>query len=164
MKTRIAIVALALGLALSLLINIFVLVQLLQFRAGALDTIVAARASLRRFGTQPITTVVQVDQMLPLSLTLPIDESFTVPVDTTYALNTVVNTTIRIPLLGPQNIAVPIQGEVPLQLTLEVPVRMTVPLSTTYHLAVNLPVQVSLPSDVLDSLDAALQQAEDSLR
>ena len=164
MKTRIALVVLALGLLLSLAINAFVVWQVLSFKAAAFNTVVSARAALSDFTMEPFTTMVQVDQVLPLAVEIPINQTFTVPIDTTYSLDTIVNTTIAIPLLGPQNIAVPIRGEIPLQLTLEIPVRMTVPISTSYHLQVSLPVEVSLPPEVLEALDQTLQEIETGLR
>jgi len=164
MKFKIIMITLAAGLILSLLVNIIVIYSLISFRANALNIIVASREGLSSLTSEPFTADVKVDQLLPLHLEIPINQTITVPIDTSYSLDTVVHTTINLPLVGPQRIAIPIREEIPLKLDLNLPIQLTIPISTEYHLDAVLPVQVSLPPETLDALEQALQNLEDSLK
>jgi len=158
------IIALTAGLAFSLLVNIFVIYSLLNFRTAALDIITAAREGLGSLISEPFTADIRVDQVLPLELEIPINQTITVPIDTTYYLDTVIHTTVNIPLIGPQRIAVPIQEEIPLQLNLDLPIQLIIPLSTTYHLDAVLPVKVSLPPEILETMEQTLLDIETGLK
>ncbi len=151
-------------LCLSLALNGYILYT----RSLAFDQAVAVldtlRAQLDDLGRQSLSTEVQIDQVVPISATLPFDYVFTVPVDTVYPLSTVVNTGFELPLLGWQDIAVPIQAEIPLQLDLDVPVQAEIPISFTYQLQMTIPIEVAWPPEILSPLQEILREAEDALR
>ncbi len=148
----------------SLALHAFTFYTLSQVRKQAAGAVAQARAGLATLGGEPIVAVVQIDQELPFSTTLPLDQSFKVPINTVYPLSTVVQTSIQIPLFGPQEIAVPIKAQIPIQLTLDVPVKMQVPISFTYHLDTEVPVEVAIPTELLTPVDAMLKQAEEGLQ
>lgn len=164
MKSRVGMIILWILVLVSLALNGYLLFALNQARLQAQEALTNTRASVQNLGTTPFTTTVHVDQLIPFSTTLPLSQTFTVPIDTTYPLNTVVHTAIQIPLLGPQDIAVPIAANIPLQLNLQIPVRMQIPISLTYQLKTDLPVQVKLPPETLDFLDQLLEQAAGALK
>ncbi len=143
---------------------LFDLALILAGRAAALKGIDEARAALESFAAQPIEMEVSLDTEVPISTTVPLHQSFQVPVETTYHLDTVVQTTIQIPLIGPQEVSIPVAGDIPLRLDLTVPVETEIPIAFTYHLRTTVPVEVQMPSDALAPLFAMLERAERLLR
>ncbi|MDW7739033.1 MAG: hypothetical protein SCJ97_03100 [Bacillota bacterium] len=152
------------GLVISLLVNIFVVSNIIRFRNDALSVIVTTRDGLSRLTSEPFIAEVAVDQVIPLELEIEIDETINVPIDTTYYLDTTVQTTVVLPLVGPQRITIPIRENIPLQLELALPVQLNFPISTEYHLDAVLPVLVSLPPETVEIIDQTLQEIEDDLR
>jgi len=162
--TRIWLIVLSLLLAVSLAVNALNFYLLSQARAGALNALRAAQDSLRELTATPFTTIVGIDQTLPISATIPLDQTFVVPIDIIYPLDTVVHTAIQIPLVGTQNIAVPIQADIPIQMEIEIPIQMQIPISFTYHLQTEVPVTFELPSGTVELIEEILEQAEGALR
>ena len=148
----------------SLGLNAYVLYTFDQARQGAATIVTNARANLYTMSTEPVITVVEINQRVPISETIEISQTFAVPVDIVYPLDTVVNTSIRIPLLGPQEISVPIQANIPVQFDYEVPIRMAVPISMTYNIEMEVPVEVMIPPQLLDPIDQILLEAEEALK
>jgi hypothetical protein len=163
-KLNKTITALTAGLAISLLVNIFVICNLLSFKSSARDVIAAAREGLSILSSEPFTADIRVNQVIPLELEVPINQTINVPIDTTYYLDTVIHTTVNLPLIGPQRIAVPIKEEIPLKLDLNIPVQLIIPLSIEYHLDEVLPIQVSLPPETLEAMEQTLLNIEAGLK
>jgi len=161
---RIIVVVLTVLVCILLVVNGFLIASLLRARAGALDALAAARSAVADIGGSPIVSQVAVDQTIPLSLTLPIDQEVTIPLKLDYPLSTVVNTGFDIPLLGRQEVAIPIEANIPINYNLTVPIRLTVPISFAYRLQTELPVAVELPAEIRTVLDQMLQTLESSLR
>jgi len=151
-------------LLLSIALHGFTFYLLVQARQQAAAAVSQAQSGLQSIGEQTIVTVVEIDQELPFSTTLPLNHTFAVPIDTVYPLSTVVETEIQIPLLGPQEIAVPIKARIPVELTVDIPVATEIPISLTYHLQTEVPVEVKLPSELLTPIEAILQQAEEAFQ
>jgi hypothetical protein len=164
MKQKLFMIILAAGLVLSLLLNSIVIISLSNVRSGALDTVVSAREGLDRFSADSIRMEVQVDQVLPLDIVVPINETISFPLAFNYELDTVVNTTISIPLIGPQQVAVPIRGTIPVNTVVEIPVRLNLPISTDYHLQALLPVEISLSPETIGTINQSLDEIENRLR
>jgi hypothetical protein len=161
---RIWVVVLTILVLASLALNAYFFVIITGFRQGALDMVANARAELATFGNEPIIVQVQVDQEIPFDTTIPISETFVLPLDIDYPLSTVINTYVNLPVLGRQDLAIPIETNIPIQYTLEVPIQVEVPISLTYRLQTTVPVEVVLPPDIRLSLDEALQQVEAGLQ
>ena len=115
-------------------------------------------------GSEPFVTQVSVDQEIPFNTTIPISQTFTVPLNIQYPLSTVVNTYVNVPILGRQDIAIPIETIIPIQYTLDVPIQVDVPISLTYHLQTEIPVEVAIPPEIRAPLDEILRQIEDGLQ
>lgn len=164
MKSNKIMIALAAGLVISMLVNIVVIYSLFSLKTNALNIIVTVREGLSSLTSEPFTAAVKVDQVLPLDIEIPINQTINVPIDTTYAIDTVVHTTISLPLIGPQRIAIPIREDIPLKLDLDLPIELTIPISIEYHLDAVLPVKVSLPPETLETLEKTLQALEASLQ
>jgi hypothetical protein len=133
-------------------------------RVNAANAVTTARGILTTMQEQPIVTVVEIDQTVPISTTLPFTHSFHVPIDTVYPLSTVVNTYVQIPILGRQNISLPIDARVPVQMDVDVPIQTSIPISFTYRLQMDMPVEFQLPPEMLAPVDEILLHAEEALR
>ncbi len=151
-------------LALSLALNVFILYVLFAARSRAVSILENSQVLLDQMTTQPIETVVHVDQPIQVSEVLPLQHTFTVPVNTVYPLSTVVRTNVRIPLLGLQEIAVPIETDIPIETEITVPVDTSVPISFTYRLQADVPVRVDLPEETFAPVEEILQQALDAFQ
>ncbi len=139
---------------------LFDVTLLLIGRQMALKSIAESRAALEAVAATPIVMEVSLDTEVPISTTVPLHQTFHVPVETTYHLDTVVQTTIQIPLIGAQEVSIPVAGDIPLQLDLNVPVETEIPVAFTYHLQTTVPVEVQLPADSLAPLFALLDKIE----
>ncbi len=164
MKDSPLMVGLVVLLLISLALNVFTLSALVRYRDAMLDGLAELRAALQSIGETSITTVVHVEQDIPVEGTVPVNATFDVPVSTTMPLSTTVYTTVNIPLLGPQKIPVPIEGELPLQVTLKLPIHTELPVNATYHLSTDLPVRVTLSPESFLALQKALLTLENGLK
>jgi len=145
-------------IAISLLLNVVLIVGLLRVREGLQSALTVAGNALALSTSEPLAFVVSVDQAIPIQTTVPIEQSFVVPIELDYPLETVVNTYIDIPLLGRQDIAVPVEMVIPISTTLEIPIQMEIPISVTYQLQTEIPVEVQLPPTLLDTLADLIEQ------
>lgn len=161
---RIWLVVLTILVLASLALNVYFFLIITGFRQGALDMVANARTELATFGNEPIVVQVQVDQEIPFNTAIPISETFVLPLDINYPLSTVVNTYFNLPVLGRQDLAIPIEAVLPIQYTLEVPIQVEVPISLTYRLQTEVPVEIAIPPEIRLSLDEALRQVEEGLQ
>lgn len=149
-------IAISVVALLSLLANGLLVLTLLRVRQGLSESLLVARNTLALSASEPIAFDVTVDQPIHIRTDVPIDEVFEVPIAFVYPLETVVTTYVNIPLLGRQEIAVPVETVIPIDHTLEAPIQMTVPISVTYQLQATIPVEVAWPPELLQGLDALL--------
>ena len=147
--------------AILLLFDIALVVGL---RLAADKAIVEARAALDAVAARPVHLDIQLDTDVPISATIPLHRRFTVPIETTYHLDTVVQTTVQIPIIGAQEIDIPVAGDIPIRLDVDVPVDTALPVAFTYHLQTTVPVEVLIPQQALEPLYAMLSKVEALLR
>jgi len=164
MQRKIWLIILTILVTLSLVLNGVLLLALFKVRHQTLDTLAAVRNTVMLMGVNPITTTVHVDQTIPFNVVIPLNETITVPLDIVYPLTTVVNTFVDIPVLGRQDIALPINTQIPIQYDLTVPIALDIPISLTYPLKLDVPVAVEIPPELRAPIDAVLQQIEFALR
>jgi len=77
----------------------------------------------------------------PLRLDIPLDESFSIRVDTVIPINT----TVRVPLRGPlgvYNVHLPIRASVPVRTTLPLRIRHTFELNTRTSQEIAIPIEI----------------------
>ncbi len=161
---RIWMVVLTILVFVSLALNGYFFLIITGFRQGTLAMITNARVSLATLGRDPFVIQVSVDEEIPFNTSVPISETLFLPLDINYPLSTVINTFVNVPLLGRQDIAIPIETIIPIQYTLEVPIQVEVPISLTYHLQTEVPVEIAIPPEIHLALDEALRQAEEGLQ
>lgn len=164
MKPKVIITVLVGLLLLSLAVNIFVIWSLLDFRASAYQVVFNARRSLEILTEENITADVYVDQLIPINTEIYFDQQIDIPIDMTFPLDVIVYTTINLPGVGSQRIAIPIRGNIPIDFTVPVPVKMTVPISTEYQIQEVIPLEFSLRQDALLMLIETLENVENILR
>jgi hypothetical protein len=149
---------------LSLLVNVILVFIVLNIGVGLRSAVTTARQSLDAARTEPIDLTVSVHEEVPISTTVPLSDTFIIPIRFDFPLSTQVSTYITIPLLGRQEIVVPVEATIPISHTLEIPLSMAVPVNFTPTLELDIPMQVALPADMLDALEDLLDGFEDGLR
>jgi hypothetical protein len=148
----------------SLIVNGVLGLALLEIRQGMQSALTAARDSLEVARTEPVRFTVSVYEQVPINTTLPLSDTFTVPIRFDFPLSTQVTTHINIPILGRQEIVVPVDATIPVSQTLEIPLRMTVPIHITPTLDMDVPVEVVLPAELIDALEDFIDNYEAGLR
>lgn len=132
---------LALALAgLSLVLNLFLL-----YRLSNPEKLIAPIVEdlTREFVNEEgvISYDVNIPAGTPLALDLPIDERFSVAVDTVIPLNTTVRVPIRGPL-GVARVAVPIRANIPLRTRLPLHIQHTFRLRTETTQPITIPISL----------------------
>jgi hypothetical protein len=139
--SRLSLAPLALALAaISILLNCYLLFQLAH-PERLVEPIVAdlTRDLVDEQGV--ISYDLRIPQGTPLALDLPIDERFSVAVDTVIPLNTTVRVPIRGPL-GVARVAVPIRADIPLRTRLPLHIRHTFRLRTETTQPITIPIRL----------------------
>ncbi len=144
----------------SLTINILLIYFLLQIERGFATSLEAARGALLDMSSEPLEITVEIDQMIPVNTTIAFSDTLTIPLRFEYPLDTIVNTYVQLPVLGRQDIVVPVQTVIPISQTFQMPVQMQVPISMTYPLQAEIPVQVEIPPQLTDTLHGFLDELE----
>lgn len=137
----------ALALAsLSLLVNLILIWQLAHPQRLIAPALTALTEELvNEQGV--ISYTVEVPIGTPLDLDIPVDERFTVDIDTVIPLNTSVRVPIRGPL-GVANVNVPIRANVPLRARLPLHIQHTFRLRTETTRPISVPIRIR-PADLL---------------
>ncbi len=136
----------------SLILNIHLVRTLLNVGQALESARTAAREALVSLVEEPVVVPIAVDEVIPVQTTLAFSDTLVVPFQMDYTLDTVVSTSINIPILGRQSVSVPVYAVIPISETLAVPVQMDVPISVTYPLKVEFPVAVEIPAELTEDL------------
>jgi hypothetical protein len=147
-----------------LVLNLFLLLVLAKARSDLRNTIDEARSTLAVISQEPIEIPVVINQNIPINTTLPISQTIRVPIDIDYPLSTVINTSFNIPVLGRQEIRLPIDTVIPVNLVYEAPIQETVHISMEFPLHLELPIVIDIPSDFILLLDERLLEIDGSLK
>jgi hypothetical protein len=154
--------------ALSFLLNVLLIFGLFSIRANARQQVTEAADSLAAVQFEPFELPIEVDESLPISMTVPFSDTFMVPISQTVPvslsvlfedvievpiqevinINTIVFVPVTIPGIGQTvNLEIPIVTDIPIDLFVEVPVSKTIPISTSIPVVfdVDVPVQSDVP-------------------
>lgn len=170
---------LTVGVSVSLLLNVVLLVAWVMFAlrvGGAVDAVDAALeqaiVDVVEMQDSSIEVLVDLDQAIEVSADIPINQMFTVHVDTDFQITEELTTTINV--RGPLGAAVPITITVPIDLTVpiltdvEIPINEVVSIDIVVPLATSVPVEFvvgdSAISDFLDGLEQSLIELRASLK
>lgn len=158
----------------SLGINVFLVIQLYNFSQQAQQSVDQVQAiseilnAVESVELQSVEVPIVIDETLPISLTVPFEETFVVPINTTIPISTTVDinenisvpindtvslnrdATIFITVLGQSiPVDVPIRADVPLNMQTNIPIDMQVPiaLDIPIDLLIEVPVSTEVPID-----------------
>lgn len=161
----------------SSILNIFLLVILSGFRADAQRVAADIQELLAATELSNIEVPIHVRETMPLSMTVPFSDTFTVPVETVIPISTTIlfedtfeapiNTTlpintdvmvrVNIPGLGNTSFPIPIVANIPVDLIVEVPISREIPIQTDIeiNMIIDAPVSSNIPiqTDVPVALD-----------
>ncbi len=131
----------------ALALNLYLINTLLQVRAQAGLAAAQAADAVGQIRDARIEYTVNVDQVIPVDVTVPISRTITVPISNTIPISTVVTIPLEIPGFGTRNLTLPIRTELTLRLQQTIPVSLTVPINA------EVPVQLTVPIaiDVADT-------------
>ena len=152
----------------SLVFNILLVVGLFSARSAARQQVTEAADSLADIQFESFDLPINVNETLPISLTVPFSDTFVVPVSQTVPvslmvlfednievpiqevipINTVVNVPVTIPPLGQLvNLPIPIVTNIPIDLMVEVPISREIPIDTSIPVVfeVEAPVNTDVP-------------------
>jgi hypothetical protein len=148
----------------SLVLNLFLLLVLAKARIDLRNTITAVRNTLEGISQEPIEIPVEISQDIPINTTIPISQTIRVPIDIDYPLSTVINTSFNIPVLGRQELSLPIDTVIPVNLVYEAPIHEMVYISMVLPLHLELPILIEIPPEVRLQLEERLLEIDASLK
>jgi hypothetical protein len=148
----------------SLVLNLFLLLVLAKARIDLRNTITAVRNTLEGISQEPIEIPVEISQDIPINTTIPISQTIRVPIDIDYPLSTVINTSFNIPVLGRQELSLPIDTVIPVNLVYEAPIQEMVYISMVLPLHLELPILIEIPPEVRLQLEERLLEIDASLK
>ena len=153
--------------ALSLTLNALLIFGLFYIRDNARRQVLAAADSLATVQFEAFDLPIEVNEMIPISLTVPFSDTFVVPISQTVPvslsvlfadnidvpiqeiipINTTVEVPVTIPGIGQVTIPIPIVTTIPIDLNVVVPISRTIPINTSIPVVflVDVPVQSNVP-------------------
>lgn len=151
---------------LSLTINVLLLAGLYSFRQRAQTEVTRVNEILDSVQLENFDLPIEVNETLPLSMTVAFSDTFQVPISATVPISTsiVVDDNLNVPInetvsinrdvrvavviLGQEiPVDIPIRADIPIAMNLDVPIDLEVPVDTEIpiDLMVDVPVQTEIP-------------------
>ncbi len=157
---KIIIIILFVLVFLSLGLNGFLISQLLSARQQALglvqnfkpmvqDTLSQVDTELETFQESTLEFNVKIDQILPIDVEIPFNETVEVPINLVIPIEQQIQTTVMMDpfqagLEIPVKIDVPISVEVPIDVVLPVTIDRTIPISTNVPINLDVPLAIEV--------------------
>lgn len=157
----------------SLALNLALFAGIYAFRQRAQEEVRNASRLLDTVEMEDFQLPIQVDESLPISLTVPFSDTFQTPISATVPIsaaipftdnikvpvNTVIpiNTQVQVPVpvIGNVVVPIPIVTSIPVSLTVDVPISRTIPIQL--DIPVNLDVEVPVESEVKIDTEVPIQ-------
>lgn len=157
----------------SLGLNIALVAGIYNFRQRAQEEVRNASRLLNTVELEDFELPVQVDESLPISLTVPFSDTFQTPISTTVPISAAIpftdnievpvnavipiNTQVQVPIpvIGNVVVPIPIVTSIPVSLTVDVPISRTIPVQL--DIPVNLDVEVPVQSEVKIDTEVPVQ-------
>ncbi|MFZ0548816.1 MAG: hypothetical protein WAM60_25425 [Candidatus Promineifilaceae bacterium] len=153
---------------LSLIFNVVLVFGLFSIRNNARRQVTAAADSLAAIQFEDYNLPVNINESLPISLTVPFSDTFVVPISQSIQVSLTVpfsdnidvpiqeiipiNTTVEVPVTLPPlgqivRIPIPIVTNIPIDLHVQVPISRSIPIDTSIPVVfeVDVPVQSNVP-------------------
>ena len=146
----IALVLLALLTIFSAVFNAAMILALVEAREIALVTVSDTRKAVAGISNDTFAYTYHIEQDFPISVSVPFEDEFTVPVQTTIP----VNTTIVVPIdlgITTYNLRVPINMAFPVDMEFTVPISKTIDFSTTVPVQLDFPIEIPIAETSMGS-------------
>lgn len=158
---------------LSLALNLALFAGIYAFRRQAQEEVRNASRLLNTVEIEDFELSVQVDETLPISLTVPFSDTFQTSVSATVPISTVIpftdnievpvnavipiNTQVQVPVpvIGNVVVPIPIVTSIPVSLTVDVPISRSIPVQL--DIPVNLDLEVPVQSEVTIDTEVPVQ-------
>ena len=164
MKRSLDYYLLCIAVILSLGLNVYILSVLREARRQVGVAAGNASVSVGQLADGAIDYTVQIDEVLPVSMTVGYADEITVPISVTLPISTEVEVPLRTPL-GTFPIVVPVITSFPVRLNPVIPISIELPISTTIPVQVAFPIHVELRDTPFGaSLDGAQLYLENLAR
>jgi hypothetical protein len=142
-------------LIVSLALNILSTVQIFALRQAARQAIADGITLIGNLEGSTLSYNVAVDDTLPLTADIPVDETIPVVIEDTIPIDTTVTVPVSAGLLGTFDLDVPIHAVVPIRLETEVT------LQRTFHVETNIPLDLTIPVSIVVRDSPAAQSLAD---
>jgi len=124
--------------------------------AGLKDAV----AGLETFRSSTLQFDVSIDENLPIATEILLDRTLTIPIQATFPIDQVVETTITV--AGPFETEIPLDVSVPVQLEIPVDLEVPVSINEVIPIVTEVPVRLSVPI-VIDVAETELASLADAL-
>jgi hypothetical protein len=141
----------------SLALNVYIINVLIEARRQVAGAATTAAGAVGELQGAAIDYPVEIREAIPISLTIAYKDVIVVPISYTLPINTSVSVPLRTPL-GTFPINVPVVTTIPINLTPTVPLNLAVPVSLTVPIAIDVPIHVELGDTPLGEGLADAQQ------
>jgi len=157
----------------SLGLNLALFAGIYAFRQRAQEEVRNASRLLNTVEIEDFELPVQVDETLPISLSVPFSDTFQTPISATVPISAAIpftdnievpvttvipiNTQVQVPVpvIGNVVVPIPIVTSIPVSLTVDVPISRTIPIQL--DIPVNLDVEVPVESEVQIDAEVPVQ-------
>lgn len=153
--------------AISLLLNAYLISQMLLMRHTAQQAVADAIAVVDNAQDITYSDTVVVDQSVAIQVDLPVDETIPVVIDQDIDIDTVVEVPVDTRLFGTITLDVPIRTTIPVHVEQDIVIDQTFPIDTAVPIYLELPISLSVADTELETafedLEIRLTEINDDL-
>ncbi|HEY69431.1 MAG TPA: hypothetical protein G4O08_02480 [Anaerolineae bacterium] len=143
------------------------LLKLIEARKITHQTVAQAADLLAALEDLRIEQTVAIQEDIPISVVITIDETLEVPVQTDVEIEHETTIPVNVAPYGTINVTIPIETTIPIDMTFDIPMEITVPVETTVPVDMLVPISIDLSEtalhDILAQARAALAEAAEYL-
>jgi hypothetical protein len=143
---------------LSLALSAIMLYGVFNFRQTAENGLDAALEALDSFGEQGYQYEFSIDQEIPISANIPIDQEMTFPVEGTFPIDTTVEVPINAGILGTFVVEVPIETSIDVETSVPIRVKESFQIETTVPISMTIPVEIPPDDPQMEELLTGIRQ------
>lgn len=143
MKRTLDYYLLCIAVIISLGLNVYILNVLREARRQVGVAAGHASVGVAELAAGSIDYTVEINESLPVSMTVGYEDQITVPISVTLPISTEVSVPLRTPL-GTFPINVPVITSFPVRLNPVIPISVELPISTTVPINVSFPIHVEI--------------------
>ncbi|MDR9449779.1 MAG: hypothetical protein RI637_01065 [Acidimicrobiia bacterium] len=134
--------------------------QLSRLAPGVGRGLTEAVSGLQAFRSSTLEFEVSINETIPIETEILLDRTLTVPIQASFPIDQVVETTITIAgpfdTKIPLDVSVPVQLDIPVDLEIPLSINETIPISTSVPVRLTVPIAIEVAETELASLADAL--------